>query len=320
MPPIQTSVRNLGACADSEHPVSLNGKYRLANSSVCRRGNTEYAAASMKAKVTKANALKLAGGGYNDIERESGAVDLVGFFVSVVSRMQHKSGVFGTVGELGVHHGRFTSTLFITARKPEKLVVADVFEQQDKNVDGSGKGSKERFFDSLSIYGLDQYDLFHVHTGSTDEIPFNWAEVVRFEPFRLLSVDAGHTAPLTYNDLELGFCNSLTGSIIILDDLFHPHWAGVTEGLFKFMTYTQTSISVYPFLHCDGKLFMTNDLSFHGKYYSELLSDPPSSSLLVQNASMWGGSQTFRFNGVPYLACYRNPGVNVTAVWLESVY
>ena len=101
------------------------------------------------------------------------------------------------------------------------LVVGDIFEQQDKNVDGSGFGDKRMFMQGLTTYGLSESDLFLVHTGSTDEIPFDWSSSAGFTPFRMFSVDAGHTAALTFNDLEIAFCNLLKGGIVVLDDFFH---------------------------------------------------------------------------------------------------
>ena len=53
-----------------------------------------------------------------------------------------------------------------------------------------------------------------------------------------VSVDAGHTASLTFNDLQLVFCNLLRGGIVILDDwCVHKH-SSYRETLFYDVLYS----------------------------------------------------------------------------------
>eukprot|EP00978_Attheya_sp_CCMP212_P011538 scaffold28492_cov50-Attheya_sp.AAC.2 len=284
----------------------------------CNGQGLKYAAYSKASKVGTVNAVKIAKGGWDLIPQGSGGMRHSGAFCMKISQIQHESGLFGTVAELGVHYGRFTSALFITARKTEKLVVADVFEQQDKNIDGSGHGNKEGFMKGLEVYGLTEKDLHTIYTGSTDELKNNWSQEAGFEQFRFISVDAGHTAILTRNDLLISTCNLLKGGVVVLDDLFHFHWPGVTEGMFQFFNTMDDQHQLYPFLLCDEKLFMTNDRDFHGKYYNVLKHDPLFSPLLVESAAKVGGSNEFEFNGVPYLKCIH---VNdIDEIWASTVY
>jgi hypothetical protein len=112
----------VGSVGSTNHHTPFEGIYRLAEASLCHGATTEYAPASMKPKVAQENAVKVARGGYSQIGKGSAEVDLVGLFVTFISKIQHEHGIYGSVGELGVHHGRFTSTLFITARENEKLI------------------------------------------------------------------------------------------------------------------------------------------------------------------------------------------------------
>ena len=142
---------------------------------------------------------------------------------------------------------------------------------QEKNTDASGIGNKKGFIDGIKTYGLTEADLHLIYTGSSEEIPFNWHEKDHFEPFRMISVDGGHTAALTFNDLEIAFCNSLPGAVVILDDIFVIPWPGVTEALFQFTT--TGPVEALPFLWCENKLFLTTDKYYHKKYYDHLLAD-----------------------------------------------
>ena len=214
-------------------PHSTDYTYRSADRSclpVAER-NQSSPGATMESRVGIIKARQIANGGYEKIQPGSGPVSFVGLFVMALSKLQHKRGLFGSVGELGVHHGRFTVVLYITARTTEKLVAVDIFMQQGKNQDGSGEGDLERFFAALKYVDIGKDDLDVLHIGGTTELPFDWHERQEFEPFRMVSVDAGHTAVLTYNDLEVSACSTMSGGIIILDDFFHPHWTGVTVSL-----------------------------------------------------------------------------------------
>lgn len=288
-------------------PRRLPRSFRFATPSECpaaREKLTSYAPKSMKPKIPYPDQKNFVFGGYKEIDKGSGDYNLVAPITMKLSKAQHEEGIFGTVAELGVHHGRFTGALFITARETEKLVAADLFEDlQHQNVDVSGNGNRQAFGRGLTNYGLNESDLHLIHTGSTEDLPFNWHEREGFEPFRFISVDAGHTAELTYNDLEIAFCNSAKGAIVVLDDFFHNLWPGVTEGFFQYAGMGPTE-GVYPFLRCEGKNFVTNDKTMHDHYYKLLRSEPKFKLFLGAYAHQVRGSKVkYMMNGVEYLKC-----------------
>lgn len=285
----------------------------------CNGGGSLYAEASPFRKVSKENALKIVNGGYAEIAQGSSFVDMVGMIVMKISNVQHSRGMFGSVGELGVHHGRFTSCIFITASRGEKLVVADVFEQQEKNVDGSGLGNRKAFMKSLEVYGLNENDLHTVHVGSTTELTPFWNKDKQFEQFRFVSIDAGHSTTLTKHDMYISACNLLRGGVIALDDLFHWHWTGVTEGIFQYFNeMREFPLQLIPFLLCDNKMFLTNDADMHTILYNELRRDPNLKPAIFENATHFGGSKEFIMNNFPYLLCSRN-SINISEVWSSMV-
>ena len=298
---------------------------RLATADQCRNARSmEFSdpAGKAKARVSTNHAKAFALGGFEQIAQGSGDVNVNGLMTLRLSQIQHSSGIYGSVGEFGVHHGRYTGCLFLGATANEDLVVGDIFEQQDKNVDGSGFGDKRMFMQGLTTYGLSESDLFLVHTGSTDEIPFDWSSSAGFTPFRMFSVDAGHTAALTFNDLEIAFCNLLQGGIVVLDDIFHPHWVGVTEGLLDFFLLGAEQGHVFPFLFCDSKLYMTNTREHHAIYYDVLIKDAKINNLLLTDASNLHGSNEFVLNDVDFLYCDRTlvPEVEkIREIWASLV-
>ena len=176
------------------HTRPLPSTHRLAQPHECIASrSTDYAPASFHARVSLNDQQQFALGGYNKIARGSGDVNACGPIISVLSRLQHAQGIYGTLAEFGVHHGRFTGFLFTTARVTEKLLVGDLFAQQDKNVDRSGLGDKRMFLRGLLTYGLDPRAIHAVVEASTDELPFDFSRKALAEPFRIVSVDASHT-------------------------------------------------------------------------------------------------------------------------------
>ena len=300
---------------------SLPLNYRVADRN-CKppEQRASMAAPSSENRVGIPTAKLLSQGGYKQIGAGSGAIHFVGYVAMVLSKMQHSFGIFGTVGEVGVHHGLFTVCLYITARKTEKLVAADIFSQQEKNVDKSGNGDLDRFVDAVSRIGLAKSDLFKIHVGSTTELPFDWHQRDGFEPFRMISVDAGHTSLLTFNDLEVAACNLAKGGIIILDDYFHIHWTGVSEGLYQY--FAQGHDRLYPFLVCWGKVFMTNDRAAHKTYYEGLRADEAMGKFMLTDANKFGGSNSFDMHGVNYLLCEQGSATveEIHELWSSAVY
>jgi hypothetical protein len=51
----------------------------------------------------------------------------------------------------------------------------------------------------------------------------------------LFSVDGGHTAEATFNDISLAAASIPEGGIMILDDYFNSAWPGVSEGTCRYM-------------------------------------------------------------------------------------
>ncbi|KAF5826476.1 hypothetical protein DUNSADRAFT_2990 [Dunaliella salina] len=137
--------------------------------------------------------------------------------------------IFGTVGEIGVHHGWFFAVLASCARSCDSLFACDIFGDGSLNVDCKGNGGLEHFltnaanagvngrinvFDTASVFLLEQCDLPSI---------------------RMLSKDGGHTQTLTYNDLLSASRVLSEGGVIFIDDFLNTGWCGVQRGFSAFL-------------------------------------------------------------------------------------
>jgi hypothetical protein len=140
----------------------------------------------------------------------------------------------GAVGEIGVHHGKLFVLLDLLRRPGEASVAIDLFEEQHLNVDHSGQGDRQIFEANLARYsgGASSVDIRTADstTLSTDDL-LAWGR----GPYRLFSVDGGHTADITAHDLRIASGALEEGGLMILDDYFNGAWPGVSEGTCRFM-------------------------------------------------------------------------------------
>jgi len=97
----------------------LPDTYRISSSEICLKNwkSTQHAIANSIPKLSLALQRTFAAGGFNKIARGSREVNAVGPIINLISKLQHSRGIFGSLGETGVHHGRFTGFLFVTARR-----------------------------------------------------------------------------------------------------------------------------------------------------------------------------------------------------------
>ncbi len=188
--------------------------------------------------------------------------------LELIQQVQERADIRGGAMEIGVHHGKLLVPLVLMLRAGEQAVGFDVFEDQDKNIDHSGYGSYDaarrnfdRFCpdaavtlvkrDSLSLNTKDRVDLLERHG-----------------PFRLISIDGGHTSVHAVNDLLLSQDVLQNGGVVILDDFISPHWPGVMEGAAKFFEHYTPKIA--PFAWGMNKLLLT-DVTYHAVFLNAFM-------------------------------------------------
>ncbi len=147
-----------------------------------------------------------------------------------IDEIQQLNGITGDIFEIGCHHGKSTVLIGAMVELPgEKLCVCDLFDNQEVNISGSGKGDLEIFKRNLSIFntGLKVEILKkNSNTLKVNEIGHN---------FRFFHIDGGHNCEETLSDLRLAAESIIEKGIIALDDPFRQEWPGVTEALIRFL-------------------------------------------------------------------------------------
>jgi hypothetical protein len=200
--------------------------------------------------------------GLNQIE---GWVDrrLLDYMV-LIGDIQKLLGVTGNIAEIGVFNGRFLLSMAHLAAPQEKCVAIDLFEEQKFNIDGSSPGAPKDFDANWARFAPPDVSLVKIRA---DSLALTLAERIdigrQHGPFRLFSVDGGHTIDHVINDLAFAQDTLAMGGVIMADDYFHSHWPGVTEGVQHFVTLGTSKIK--PFLHLGNKLFLC-PVSVHTHY------------------------------------------------------
>jgi hypothetical protein len=154
--------------------------------------------------------------------------------IDAVEGRQRELGVTGHVAEIGVHHGKLFILLSLLRQPGERAVALDLFEDQDLNVDNSGRGDRERFLANLDRHHPGAPDLV-VHKADSNDLDGAALRELAGGPLRVVSVDGGHTADLTEHDLTTAADAIVDGGVIVLDDCFNEVFPAVAEGAQRFL-------------------------------------------------------------------------------------
>eukprot|EP00775_Hariotina_reticulata_P008762 gene8762-8941_t len=190
-------------------------------------------------------------------------------YVKTFTAKQHELGIFGAVGEIGVHHGKFLIPIVGNALVEEPAVALDLFEDQAANIDTSGKGSKSFLLRNLEISGIPENSITLMGGNSMQLSAQNFTSR-GFPAFRLISVDGGHTFEITLHDLMVASCLVRDGGLVVLDDFPNPTWIGVAEAL---MHFGNAQDRLIPFLHGYNKVWFAT--ASHVQIYRDLVASSP---------------------------------------------
>lgn len=176
--------------------------------------------------------------------------------IAALGEHQTVIGVSGAVGEIGVHHGKLWLVLDHVATPNEARFAIDVFESQEINADSFGLGDLKIFQENRKRFGRTE-PVEIITSSSLDVTPDDL--LARVGPVRLFSVDGGHTAECTLNDLRLADSVLCDNGIVALDDVFNEHWPGVMTG---FAQYMLGSGRLVPICITPGKVILARSGSF----------------------------------------------------------
>lgn len=169
----------------------------------------------------------------------------------------------GGVCEIGVHHGKLFLLLNQITELQDKSYAIDVFESQSLNIDNSGCGNIHYFKHNLLNYDVHQGQNTTIIQGDSTDSKLQLDKIIEPGSLRFISIDGGHTAIHTMNDLRLASNLISNEGIVILDDILNHRWIGVLEGLVKFL---QTTPTLVPVMMGHNKLYLVK-LSYQNYYY-----------------------------------------------------
>jgi hypothetical protein len=174
--------------------------------------------------------------------------------MAAIADEQSRRGISGDIAEIGVHHGKSFLALANSAAPGERLLAIDVFEDQHKNLDASGKGSLGAFLRNLELYAPGRTAEI-VQESSLDLPAFGWPKA-HAGSIRFFSIDGSHTREATLNDLRIAEETLRTGGAAVIDDVLSSHWLGVISGLFD---YLSANGALVPVAIIPNKLLLASD-------------------------------------------------------------
>jgi methyltransferase family protein len=187
---------------------------------------------------------------------------------------QTRRGIAGDIAEIGVHHGKSFLALANSTAPGERLFAIDVFEDQHKNVDNSGNGSREVFLANFTTYAPGR--TADIIPESSLDLPAQGWPKAHARSVRFFSIDGSHTREATLNDLRIAEQTATPGGLIVLDDVLSSHWLGVISGLFDYLSGGGTLI---PTVIIPNKLLLASDalsksewIAFLREHYGRSLS------------------------------------------------
>jgi hypothetical protein len=204
---------------------------------------------------------------------------------AAVARDQQARGVTGSIGEIGVHHGRAFIALALCLQPGERAFAIDIFGDQQLNQDRSGCGDLDIFRANLAAHDIDPSRVGILQSSST---AIGWPDIepVAGSHARLFSIDGGHTAPVVENDLEIAHAGLCDAGVVIADDYFDSGYPGVSEGTARFMLRHPNALR--PFAIGDSRLYLCRpDFAEH---YRDVVANSLAAARHVLNAELWGGN------------------------------
>jgi hypothetical protein len=181
-----------------------------------------------------------------------------------LSEAQDGAGVEGAVAEIGVHHGKLFIALQLLNRPGAPAVAIDVFDEQALNVDGSGRGDRERF--EANVRRWSDWSSVVVKQGDSTNLTGQDVRDLTGGAVRLFSVDGGHTEEIVLADMRTAEQAMAPGGIVVADDVFNAEWPSVSVGTLRYLNFGG---SLVPFAIGFNKVYFTDP--DHASAYRDVL-------------------------------------------------
>ncbi len=192
---------------------------------------------------------------------EGWCADQIFFALEVLLSSDAAFGREGPICEIGVHHGKFLIGAH-NVLSGQRALGIDIFEDQARNVDGSGLGSLAHFREAIAKYAKQPSAIDPMAADSMDLSPGDLDEIARrFGRFAVFSIDGGHTVAHVQNDLVIAEQLTRQDGIILIDDFFRPALAGGHRGHDAPLCIRQVPLRALP-VHDEQAFSHGNFISF----------------------------------------------------------
>jgi hypothetical protein len=163
--------------------------------------------------------------------------------LEVILELQVNNEIVGSVAEIGLHHGKSFIPLCLSLQEKEKGYGIDLFEDQAKNIDQSGRGSTLYVNNNLADFGISP-ERYVLDSRSSELVePSDIIDSVG--KIRFFSIDGGHWSEIVMNDLNLAQQVMCHGGVIALDDYLRPEWPEVAVGFHRWYFENNKKFSVF---------------------------------------------------------------------------
>ena len=187
-------------------------------------------------------------------------------YILEIGNHQNRSSIRGSIGEIGVHHGKLFILLNLLTQKNEHSFAIDLFNDQKENIDRSGLGDLKIFKSHLNSYAINKENIQIISTNSLT-IDKDFYKEVTYDKFKLFSIDGGHHYEAVLNDLKIAEEVIAEGGIVLLDDLLNHLWIEVVSG---YSNYKLKGGKLIAFAVTKDKLYLTSSREYAKEYQSIL--------------------------------------------------
>ena len=188
-------------------------------------------------------------------------------YILQIGDYQKRTSISGSVGEIGVHHGKLFILLNLLTEDNEHSFAVDLFDNQQENIDRSGLGDLGIFKSYLNTYAIHNNNIEIIAINSLN-LTIDFYKKTTPNKFKILSIDGGHHHKAVINDLKIAEKVIVDGGVVLLDDLLNPLWIEVVSA---YAQYKLQGGKLKAFAVTKDKLYLTNNEENAEKYKKVLV-------------------------------------------------
>jgi hypothetical protein len=208
--------------------------------------------------------------------------------IAALGHAQIESRIRGDLAEIGVHHGKLFFILALLRQDGERLLAADLFEDDEGNRATVHAGRESAFFTNSERLGIGIPSAEVYKGNSLDLTPEQIRQ--RVAQVRLFSIDGGHLYRHVENDIALASHVLHEKGVVIVDDFCTARWPEVTFATYDFLRNDSSEMT--PFLVSKNKLYICRKAA--APYYLNLVrTDSRFTFHPCENLSMIGADVVF---------------------------